>query len=189
MTSRDRVLAALNHRQPDRVPVDFGGTSVTGIHVSCVAALRDHYGLEKRPVKVHEPYQMLGWVDDDLKEAMGIDVEGLFPDKTIFGFNNENWKPWCTGWGQEILVPEGFRVTHDEQWRHADLSGRRPERAAERAHAQGLLFFRHDHPAAAHRRRQPESRGQSRGVRADRRGLPGATGRSRSRGSRRRAAP
>ena len=114
MTSRDRVLTSLNHRQPDRVPVDFGGTAVTGIHVSCVAALREHYGLEKRPVKVHEPFQMLGWVDDDLKEAMGIDVEGVLPYKTMFGFANENWKLWRTGWGQEVLVPEMFKVSLDQ---------------------------------------------------------------------------
>jgi len=113
MTSRERVLAALDHRQPDRVPVDFGGTSVTGIHVSSVAALRDYYGLEKRPVKLHEPLQMLGWVDDDLKDAMGIDVEGVFPYNTIFGFKNENWKTWRAGWGQELLVPGDFNVTSD----------------------------------------------------------------------------
>ncbi len=113
MTSRERVLAALAHREPDRVPVDFGSTAVTGIHVSCVADLRDHYGLEKRPVRCHEPYQMLGWIDEDLKQAMGIDVEGVFPFDTMFGFRNENWKEWRTGWGQVILVPEGFRTTTD----------------------------------------------------------------------------
>ena len=53
MTSRDRLAQALNHKEPDRVPVDFGGTAVTGIHVNIVAALRDHYGLGRRPVKVH----------------------------------------------------------------------------------------------------------------------------------------
>jgi uroporphyrinogen-III decarboxylase len=113
MTSRSRVLAALAHREPDRVPVDFGGTAVTGVHVSCVAALREWYGLEKRPVRCHEPYQMLGWIDEDLKQAMGIDVEGVFPFDTMFGFRNEKWKEWRTGWGQVILVPEGFRTTTD----------------------------------------------------------------------------
>ena len=49
----------LNHHQPDRIPIDFGGTTVTGVHASCVAALRDYYGLEKRPVRIHEPAQML----------------------------------------------------------------------------------------------------------------------------------
>jgi hypothetical protein len=63
MTSKERVLASLNHRQPDGVPVDFGSTAVTGIHVNAIAGLRVHYGLEKRPVKVYEPYQMLGLIE------------------------------------------------------------------------------------------------------------------------------
>ncbi len=110
MNGKERVVAALNHQSPDRIPIDFGGTATTGVHVSCVAALRDHYGLEKRLVKVHEPYQMLGWIDDDLKEAMGIDVEGAIPRDTIFGFPNENWKSWRTQEGIEVLVSEHFRT-------------------------------------------------------------------------------
>lgn len=82
MHSKERILAALSHREPDRVPIDIGSTAVTGIHVSCVAALRDYYGLERHPVRVHEPYQMLGLVDEDLKQAMGIDVDGVFSRKT-----------------------------------------------------------------------------------------------------------
>ncbi len=107
-------MAALNHREPDAIPVDFGGTAVTGMHVSCVAALRDHYGLDKRPVRIHEPYQMLGWIDEDLKEALGIDVEGAAPRKTMFGFPNERWKMWRTPWGLEVLVSEQFVTTMDE---------------------------------------------------------------------------
>ena len=51
--SREIVLEALGQREPARLPVDFGATTVTGMHVSVVAALREHFGLEKRPVKVH----------------------------------------------------------------------------------------------------------------------------------------
>jgi hypothetical protein len=104
----------LNHRQPDRVPIDIGASAVTGMHVSCVAALRRRYGLERRPVKVHEPFQMLGWVDEDLKQAVGIDVEGVFPRTTMFGFANEGWKTWRLPDGLEVLVPEGFRTTETE---------------------------------------------------------------------------
>jgi hypothetical protein len=114
MNSRERVLAALNHTQPERVPIDFGGTAVTGMHVTCVAALRDYYGLEKRPIRVHEPYQMLGWIDEDLKRAMGIDVEGVLPYDTLFGYVNRNWRPWKLEDGLEVLVPEDFRTTLDE---------------------------------------------------------------------------
>lgn len=110
LSRRERVRTTLSHRQPDRIPIDFGGTAVTGIHASCVAALRDYYGLEKRLVKVHEPYQMLGWVDDDLKDAMGIDVEGVSRRPTIFGFPTGDWKEWNFN-GLEVLVPGQFNVT------------------------------------------------------------------------------
>jgi hypothetical protein len=113
MTSRERLAAALNHRPPDRIPVDFNGTAVTGMHVKCVIGLRGHYGLEKRLVKVHEPYQMLGWIDDDLQAALGLDVEGVYGPETMFGFRNENWKPWRMDDGTEVLVSENFRVTRD----------------------------------------------------------------------------
>jgi len=113
MTSKERALAALSHREPDAVPVDLGSTAVTGIHVSCVAALRDHLGLEKRPVKVHEPYQMLGWIDEDLKEALGLDLDGISPRKTMFGFEARDWKPWRPPDGLEVLVPGGFNTTLD----------------------------------------------------------------------------
>ncbi len=107
---RKRVLDAINHRTPDRVPIDFGGSAVTGVHVSCVAKLRDHYGLEKRLVKVCEPYQMLGSVEDDLKEVIGVDVTPLMSRTNMFGFANRGWRPWSFN-GLEVLVPEAFRTT------------------------------------------------------------------------------
>ena len=135
MTSKERVRATLSHRAPDRVPIDFGGTAVTGIHVSCVAGLRDFYGLERQPVKVHEPYQMLGWIDEDLKQAMGIDVDGAFARKTMFGFPNHRWKDWRLPDGLEVLVSEQFVTSIDtngdilifpEGDRNAPPSGRMP---------------------------------------------------------------
>lgn len=113
MTSRERLEATLNHRLPDRIPVDFNGTAVTGMHVKCVIGLREHYGLAKRLVKVHEPYQMLGWIDEDLEAALGLDVEGVYGPETMFGFRNENWKPWRMDDGTEVLVSGNFRTTRD----------------------------------------------------------------------------
>jgi len=77
-----------------------------------VAALREHYGLEKRPVRVHEPFQMLGWIDDDLKDAMGIDVVGVFARNTMFGFAADDWKTWELN-GLEVLVPGQFNTATD----------------------------------------------------------------------------
>lgn len=113
MTSKERVLAALAHREPDRVPVDFGASSVTGIHVKIVGALREHYGLAPGPVKVHEPYQMLGLVEEDLKQALGLDVDGVFGPETMFGYRNEDWTPWRLDDGTEVLMSGRFRWIKD----------------------------------------------------------------------------
>jgi hypothetical protein len=112
MNGRTRLQETLSHRQPDRVVMDFGASPVTGMHVSCVAALRQHYGLERRPVKVHEPYQMLGLLEEDLLTAMGVDVVGVAPYKTMFGFANDQWKEWSFH-GLDVLVSEQFRITGD----------------------------------------------------------------------------
>ena len=112
MNSRERILTTLSHREPDRVPLDFGSTPVTGMHVSCVAALREYYSLERRPVKVHEPYQMLGLLEEDLLNALGADVVGIAPYTTMFGFATNNWKEWNFR-GLNVLVSEEFRITEE----------------------------------------------------------------------------
>ena len=112
-TSRENFIKTINHQQPDKVVVDFGSTAVTGIHVLIVEKLRDYYGLEKKPVKVIEPYQMLGEIDPELVRAMDIDVIGLFSAKNMFGVPNEDWKVHKTLWGQEVLFPGTFNYTYN----------------------------------------------------------------------------
>jgi hypothetical protein len=112
-SSRENFLKTINHKQPDKVVVDFGSTGVTGIHVLIVEKLREYYGLEKKPVKVVEPYQMLGEIDPELIKAMDIDVIGLFSAKNMFGVLNADWKVHKTLWGQEVLFPGGFNYTYN----------------------------------------------------------------------------
>lgn len=112
MNSRQRVLKALNYESTDRVPVDLGGTLCSGAHVSVIASLRQALGLDKpgEPVKVVEPYQMLGEVAADLREPLGIDVVNLPGPKNMFGFKNTDWKPWQTFDGTNVLVPARFNT-------------------------------------------------------------------------------
>lgn len=115
MTSKERFDAVVNHKQADKVVVDFGSTAVTGIHVLAVENLRKYYGLESRPVQVIEPFQMLGLVDAELMEIMGVDVVGAWGKNNMFGvFNHQPLKEYRTNWGQVVLVPERFRTTRDE---------------------------------------------------------------------------
>jgi uroporphyrinogen-III decarboxylase len=113
MTSRERISRALNYEPVDRVPVDMGGTYCSGAHVSVVAKIRQALGLDKprTPVKVVEPYQMLGEVTVDLIEALGIDVINLPGRWNFFGLENKDWKKWKTFDGTEVLVAGKFNTT------------------------------------------------------------------------------
>jgi hypothetical protein len=111
MNSRERVNAALNHRQPDCTPLDLGASAVTGMHVASVYLLRQALRLDPpgAPVKVVEPYQMLGEIAPDLIAVLGVDVLPLGKRETMFGFRNQGWKEWSFN-GTPVLVPEGFNT-------------------------------------------------------------------------------
>jgi hypothetical protein len=114
MNSKQQFDLTINHRQPERVVVDFGSTAVTGIHVRAVERLREYYGLENKPVRVIEPFQMLGDLGPELQQAMGIDVVGTWGRTNMFGFDNHApFKLFKTFWGQEVLVPENFNTSLD----------------------------------------------------------------------------
>jgi len=82
--------------------------------VKAVTVLRKELlGDENYRVKVHEPYQMSGEIDEALFEAIGIDVMGVMSPRTMFGFTNTDWKPFTLFDGTEVLVPGDFNVTDD----------------------------------------------------------------------------
>ncbi len=115
MTSKERMLATLSFTEPDQVCVDFGSSVLTGMHVRTVELLRIHYGLEQRPVKVVDPYQMLGEIEEDLMACLRVDTVGMVPSANIFGFRNEGWKMWTAPWGQEVLVAADFQTVKDSK--------------------------------------------------------------------------
>jgi hypothetical protein len=85
------------------------------MHVSSVYRLRQALGLDVpgTPVKVMEPYQMLGEIAPDLMDALGVDVVGVGRRATMFGFRNEGWKDWLFHDGTPLLVPAAFN-THPQ---------------------------------------------------------------------------
>ena len=112
MTSRERLQTTLRHEPVDRVCVDFCATPVTGIAVSTLSKLRQAVlGDRNYRVKVIEPYQMLGELDDELRDALGIDVVSATASNTMFGFPNVDWKPFTLFDGTEVLVPGQFNLT------------------------------------------------------------------------------
>jgi hypothetical protein len=94
------------------VPLDLGGSSVTGMHVSTVYRLRQALELDPpgTPVKVTRPYLMLGEIELDLVERLGIDVMPLTTGTNMFGFATDGYKPWTTFDGTPVLVPQDFNT-------------------------------------------------------------------------------
>jgi uroporphyrinogen decarboxylase len=91
VNSRERVLAALNHVQPDRVPIDLGGHRSSGIAAMVYPKLRRHLGLPERPVRVYDVIQQLAIVDDDVLDRFGVDTIELGRG---FALDDASWADW-----------------------------------------------------------------------------------------------
>jgi hypothetical protein len=115
MKSRELLLRSLNYTEPGMIVFDMGSSPTTRIHVRALEKLRKYYGLEDRPVRLIEPDQMLGLVEEDLINDIDIDVTGAWGPQTMFGYSNlPPLKLFKTFWGQEVLVPEAFSLKKDE---------------------------------------------------------------------------
>ncbi|MGA2762699.1 MAG: uroporphyrinogen decarboxylase family protein [Spirochaetia bacterium] len=135
MTPRERVRMAIHHQEPDHVPLDLGSTLVTGIHVSAYKRLRKALGISGGIPRVYDPFQMLGVVEEPVKEALGVDTFGIELPTTIFGYRNENWKRFTLFDGTEVeisghfeydVLPGGDIVQYPKGDRSAPPSGRMP---------------------------------------------------------------
>jgi hypothetical protein len=110
LSGKERVQTVLSHRDADTIALDFGATPVTGIHVKKIAEFRRYYGLEDRPVKVTEPFQMLGEVDDELAKIWNTDVIGVGGRTDMFGHRQEDFVETQMPWGQTVLLPQSFNM-------------------------------------------------------------------------------
>ena len=107
MNSRERMICAISHRQPDRVPIDLGGTRQSGIAASTYHRLKQRLGIDT-PTRVYDVYQMLAEIERPVMERFGTDVIGLNRPVVAFGIRNEDWKPWTLFDGTPVEVPGEF---------------------------------------------------------------------------------
>jgi len=99
--SRERILAVLNLEEPDRIPFDIGGTDCSSIHVIAYKKLRDQLGLPDKPIKCGCLTQLIAELDDDVRDALGVDAEPL-------SFGVQETKIWETPFGVDLIVPNKF---------------------------------------------------------------------------------
>lgn len=101
-TSRERVLASLNHRQPDRVAVDLSGYRSSGIAAMAYPKLRTALGLPPRRVDVYDPPQQLAICHDDVLDRLGIDTIELGRG---FCQDDKWWSDWTLPDGTPCRMP------------------------------------------------------------------------------------
>jgi len=106
MNSRERVLTALNHREPDRIPVDLGSTQVTGIHLVAARGLRAALDLPPVEPVLCDTIQQLALPEEDLLARLEVDTRGLFP------LNSHNWQIHEEPAGEYWAYHDEWGITH-----------------------------------------------------------------------------
>lgn len=115
MTSRERLIAAINHQEPDYVPLDLGSNGQTGMSASTLYRLRKAYGLDEHPIRISEPFQLLGEVEEDLLKKVGADVVPLWNRGNLLGLSNHYTKPWKMTDQTPVWMPDNFEYDLDEK--------------------------------------------------------------------------
>jgi uroporphyrinogen decarboxylase len=111
MTPRERVLTALNHKEPDRVPIDLSGHRSSGIAAMAYARLRDFLGLPKRPIRVYDPVQQLAIVDEDVLQRFQVDTIEL---GRAFALEDKYWTDWVLPDCTPCLMPVWAKPERDQ---------------------------------------------------------------------------
>ena len=112
MTSRERVLAAMNHRESLRVPVDLSGHRSSGIAALAYPKLRAYLDLPPRPIRVYDIIQQLAVVDEDVLERFGVDTIELGRG---FALRDSDWTPWTLPDKTPCFVPVWTRIERQNQ--------------------------------------------------------------------------
>jgi len=102
MKSQERIVMAINHKEPDRVPIDLNGHRSSGIMAQTYIALREELGLPKSRLYVYDFIQQLALVEDDMLDAVGADVIEIGNSAQ---FDPSYWKEWQLPDGIPCLIP------------------------------------------------------------------------------------
>jgi len=120
MNSRERILLALNHKQPDRIPVDLGSATVTGISAIAYNKLKKHLGIEK-PTRVFDVVQQLANVDMEVIDLFGVDAL----DINRLSAESDGWYDTELPDGSKAQYPDWYRPVRDidGSWYTTDQDG------------------------------------------------------------------
>ena len=134
MNSRERVLQAMNFKEPDRVPVDFGAHRSSGIMAIAYVRLRDYLGLPKSVPKIYDMPQQLAVIEEDVLQRFNVDTIEMGRG---FARDDSDWKPWQLPDGTECLIPRWINPIRQNG--HWVIRG--PNGTPIAMQKQGVLYF------------------------------------------------
>lgn len=120
MTSRQRVEITLNHKEPDRIPIDVGSTEVTSINIHTYKALREYWQMEEKEIKIGSIVQQLAIPHEDFLEKIGCDFRPIVANlSSTWEFKlideGDSWT-FIDEWGAKLKMPKerGFYFDYVE---------------------------------------------------------------------------
>lgn len=143
MSSRERIIEAINHRETDVLPIDFGAMRSTGISAIAYNNLKKHLGIKGQPAKLYDVFQQLAEPELEVVDRLGGDVVQAHRLCPAFGIKINSWKAGKLQDGSECMIPEGYAPVANSQ---GDLEIRDGETVIAKMPANGFYFDQVFHP-------------------------------------------
>lgn len=121
MTSRQRVLAAIEHKIPDALPLDLGGTPSSGISAVAYHNLKNHLNIAAGNTRVFDVVQQVAIVEPMIADRYGVDTVDV---GTVFNTKDSDWKDTTLKTGESVQFPSWFNfIKTDSHWDYYDTEG------------------------------------------------------------------
>jgi uroporphyrinogen decarboxylase len=109
MNSRDRIFAALEHKEADMIPCDLAGTHVTGIHVAAYRNLCSYLEIDPEPLQFTDVVQQIVMPKQEILDRFSVDTRGLFPlcshNWNVHGSDAGDFYEYIDEWGFTYHMP------------------------------------------------------------------------------------
>lgn len=112
MTSRERVRLAINHKEPDRVPIDFGAMRSTGIAAIAYNRLRNKLGITMGLARMYDFQQQLAYPEKEIRDLFHVDT---IDAGQAFLKDEDEWQEWALNDGSKCLIPKYLNVEIDKE--------------------------------------------------------------------------
>lgn len=121
MTSRERIMASVNHKQPDRVPLDLGATPSSGISAIAYNNLKKHLNINTGNTRIYDVVQQVVYPEKEIIDLFGVDVIDI---GRVFNEKDSDWYDTTLAnqtiaqypkWFKPILKPDGSYVVFDKE--------------------------------------------------------------------------